>query len=273
MKAYNEKVEFSSLPVLHNIRRSETLLNDVFAHPHWHDEVEILYFVSGFARQQIDQNIFIAKPHDIVIIWGNQTHSTYRHGVSPCAIRVYQFAHHELWESETINSIGFTSPVGDTHPLWKDIYEIIESISDEMSNKSEGFEYQINAYIYQFLSLIIRNREKLPVSIKSIKSHKHTMETFFEFIDENYPRPITLTMAADAVYLSPAQFMRVIKSATGMTFKTYLDHYRIEKAIKILLQGLTVSEAAEKSGFQNVNTFIRVFKQIKNCTPSCYKAK
>lgn len=36
-------------------------------------------------------------------------------------------------------------------------------------------------------------------------------------------------------------------------------------------QRLTVNEAAEKSGFNDVGTFIRTFKKIEGITPGKYK--
>jgi transcriptional regulator GlxA family with amidase domain len=125
--------------------------------------------------------------------------------------------------------------------------------------------------VNQFFAVVIRNRDQLPIVIKNTKNSKEAVQMIFDYIDRHYAEPVTLRSAAEAAYLSVPQFMRVFKNATGMTFKYYLNLYRVNQSAEFLRQGYTTAETATKCGFENVNTFIRVFKQHKKFTPSYYK--
>lgn len=271
MKPYNEPVHLPSLPVRYWIRYSRDLRDEVFAHPHWHDEVEVLCMAKGRARHQLGDRIFVAGPGDLVIIWSNQIHSIYRLKDEECEIRVYQWAHHEIYENELIRRIGFTGPVEPAHPLWPSLQGLLERISAELDAKADGYEYQVKACVYQFFATVIRRMDALPAAFGNAGGHRQTLQAIFDYVDGHYTEPVTLRSAADAVYLSVPHFTRVFKSATGMTFKSYLNRYRVDRAAALLRQGCTTAQAAERCGFGSVNTFIRLFKAHKKCTPSLFR--
>jgi AraC-like DNA-binding protein len=271
MKPYIESTHLPSLPIRCQTRLSRDLPGEVFVHPHWHDAVEVLAMVRGQARQQVDDRIFIARPGDIVVIWSNQIHATYWIGEEDCEIRVYQWAHHEIYENELIRRIGFLGPVGKDHALWPTLMGLLDGIRTELEEKADGFEYQAKAYVYQFIATVIRDLKRLPALSRSSDRHHPAIPAIFDYVDGHYGRPLTLREAADAVYLSVPHFTRVFKEATGMTFMAYLNRYRIDKAAALLRQGCATARAAELCGFGSVNTFIRLFKEQKKCTPSLYR--
>lgn len=271
MKPYVESIRMPSLPIRCFLSDSRLLSDEAFVHPHWHDMIEVLYMVRGQTRQQLDDRIFTARPGDIVVVWSNQIHSTYWLGDEDCEIRVFQWTHHEVFENELIRRIGFLGPVGKDHALWSPLMALLEGIRTELEEKADGFEYQAKAYVYQFFAKVIREWKRLPaVSRHSDRPHP-AIPAIFDYVDRHYVESLTLRAAADAVYLSVPHFTRVFKNATGMTFKAYLARYRIDKAAALLRQGCGTARAAELCGFGSVNTFIRLFKEQKKCTPSFYR--
>ncbi|HAX72476.1 MAG TPA: AraC family transcriptional regulator, partial [Firmicutes bacterium] len=62
------------------------------------------------------------------------------------------------------------------------------------------------------------------------------------------------------------------KRNTGMTFVTFLNYYRINKARWLLMnENLPVSEVAFEAGFQSTKTFYRLFKQETQMSPLQYQ--
>nr|HML47288.1 AraC family transcriptional regulator [Clostridia bacterium] len=245
MRPYVESPNLPSLPIRCFTRDSRLLSDEAFVHPHWHDAIEVLYMVRGQTRQQADDRIFVAKPGDIVVVWSNQIHSTYWIGDEDCEIRVFQWAHHEIYENELIRRIGFLGPVGKDHDLWPLLMNLLDGIHTELEEKADGFEYQAKAYVYQFFATIIRNWTRLPIAARHSDRPHPAIPAIFDHVDNHYGEPLSLRQAADAVYLSIPHFMRVFKEATGMTFKAYLNRYRIDKATALLRQGCGTARAAE----------------------------
>ena len=61
----------------------------------------------------------------------------------------------------------------------------------------------------------------------------------------------------------------------GENFKEYLNIYRIKKAKEIIKQNnyVTVKELSAMVGFNNSDTFIRVFKRYEGTSPGQYLSK
>ena len=98
------------------------------------------------------------------------------------------------------------------------------------------------------------------------------LEQVFEYVDNNYDRPISLDQIARVANFSIYHFTRFFKETTGMTFGEYLNSYRIKKAEAYLEDAQnTITEIAFKSGFNSIKTFNRVFKHQKGCSPSEYR--
>jgi len=67
---------------------------------------------------------------------------------------------------------------------------------------------------------------------------------------------------------------KCFKETTGMTFLDYLNNYRIMRAEWALLHTRDpILQIAVRHGFNNLNTFNRVFKKCKGCTPSDFRKK
>ena len=129
----------------------------------------------------------------------------------------------------------------------------------------------LESYIYRMLAYIAENKGKLPI-VKSTAGMNHELVgKVVSYIDENYMNKITLQDIADYTHLSVPHFCRVFKKSTGYTFLKYLNMYRVEKSLIFLNDSQSVMNTAESCGFENQNTYIRLFKQFKGITPLQYK--
>ncbi|WP_277713625.1 helix-turn-helix domain-containing protein [Paenibacillus mucilaginosus] len=88
------------------------------------------------------------------------------------------------------------------------------------------------------------------------------------YIREHYAEPITLSGAAEKVYLNPSYLSTLFKSRLGVSFIEYLTNLRVEEAKKRLLYSREkIASIAEASGFSNIRHFNRVFKSATGLTP------
>jgi AraC family transcriptional regulator, regulatory protein of adaptative response / methylphosphotriester-DNA alkyltransferase methyltransferase len=87
-------------------------------------------------------------------------------------------------------------------------------------------------------------------------------------------KPLELKDIADHAGLSPYYLERVFKQETGETPRTYLEKIRVDKAAHLLVTtGLTNLEIGYEAGFQSSSNFYKVFKQLKECSPSEYRKR
>lgn len=58
---------------------------------------------------------------------------------------------------------------------------------------------------------------------------------------------------AKSIYLSPSRLSHLFKEETGVSLKSYMVMYRLQKAYKLIFQGLSVTEAAIEAGFYSAS--------------------
>lgn len=77
---------------------------------------------------------------------------------------------------------------------------------------------------------------------------------------------------ADQVGLTAVQLGKLFKKHCGKTIPEYITDYRLEKAVTWMKNSnLTVSEIAQRCGYQNESYFFRVFKEKYGITPRQYE--
>ncbi len=90
-------------------------------------------------------------------------------------------------------------------------------------------------------------------------------------IRRNPARSLDWSYEAQKLHISPVHFRRVFKALTGLPPLQFQLECRLQQAAVLLLKSdVTVAEAAQASGFDDVFYFSRVFKKHRKLTPSAY---
>lgn len=94
-----------------------------------------------------------------------------------------------------------------------------------------------------------------------------------DLIDRDHARPLDVPAMATAALMSPAHFSRKFRAAYGETPYSYLMTRRIERAMALLRQGMTVTDACVTVGCTSLGSFSSRFTEIVGETPSQYRAR
>lgn len=92
-----------------------------------------------------------------------------------------------------------------------------------------------------------------------------------EIIERNYADNLKLESLADVFRYNSAYLGKLFKSQVGISFKTYLDQVRIQRAKELLEQGYRVYQVAEQVGFTYVDYFHAKFKKYTGLSPSAWR--
>ena len=79
---------------------------------------------------------------------------------------------------------------------------------------------------------------------------------------------------SEQINISPQYISMLFKQDFGENFLSYLNRIRVEKAKHFLGDKQTfykINTIGEMVGFNNVNTFMRVFKKYTGMTPGKYR--
>jgi AraC-like DNA-binding protein len=92
------------------------------------------------------------------------------------------------------------------------------------------------------------------------------------FIEEHYGDDIYQDLIADRLNISTGYLRNYFKEKTGQNLSDYLNEYRIEKAKEMLeVTEDKIQDIAAKVGYQNANSFTRMFRRLTGITPGEYR--
>jgi len=95
-----------------------------------------------------------------------------------------------------------------------------------------------------------------------------------DWLESNYSKNISIDGIAEKFAMSPRNFKRRFKNATGQTPITSLQYLRIEAAKRFLEETQTaVDEITYQIGYEDVSFFRKLFKRHTNLTPQEYRKK
>ncbi len=107
------------------------------------------------------------------------------------------------------------------------------------------------------------------------KSHLDTQILSAQnWMEKNFANKISIDEIADQAGISHRHFKRRFKKATNETPLAYLQHLRIEKAKQLLESSLeTINEITWQVGYEDINSFRRLFKKNTGVSPKEFRNK
>lgn len=91
-------------------------------------------------------------------------------------------------------------------------------------------------------------------------------------IRENYSRNLTLRELSRKYFINSAYLGQIFRKKYGVSFKDYLNAYRMDRAAELLLHtDMKTVEIAERVGYHDPDYFINRFIAVKGCTPAKFR--
>ncbi|MEE1047992.1 MAG: AraC family transcriptional regulator [Clostridia bacterium] len=264
MRTTYEALQMYSYP----ISVQKFIAHNSMDHVHWHEEIEILYFVKGTGVISCNLQDYTINAGDIAIFNGNELHTGCIRGYDT----IYYCIH--------INTGFFHNLIGNEYVIFRNI--ITNSECAELLNKvieetwENGFEHfiAIKKIMYEFFCLISKLYVNSILSEEDYKKQFNRLDTFnsiIEYIDYHYDEELNVTALADRFFMSPSYFAHLFKKQANKSVTEYVNEVRINHAKAFLeTEELSVGAIACRVGFNDINYFSRKFKAITGMTPTEY---
>ncbi len=98
--------------------------------------------------------------------------------------------------------------------------------------------------------------------------------TLQHYLQANYQHPITISNMAKTACMSERTLLRQFKRATGFKPNHYMQRLRVQKACDLLeASSLSFELIAHSVGYEDANSFRKVFIKIIGLTPSAFKQR
>ena len=240
---------------------------------HWHTNYEIVFIREGSFTLTLDDTTNVYHAGDVIFISDGMLH-----GGTPtdCFYDCVVFDLQILLKNN--NACSKTVQDIISHKIRINSYlsennRVISAITQDLCNtlreKSEGYEFKVQGYLYLLFGEIIQSHLYTKSSLDSITNERlNSIKEVLQYISENYSNNINLDSLAHIAGMNPKYFCRYFRSMTERTPIDYLNYYRIECACELLsTKDVTIREVAISCGFNDESYFIKTFHKYKNITP------
>lgn len=257
-------------------------VKDSFDFPiHYHPEYEINFILGGKGVKRIvGDHIEEIDDVELVLVGPNLYHGWELHNCKNKKVHEITIQFHNDLFSDSLLSRRIMMPIKDMFNRSNHGILFSKKIANELADrlirisKLDGMDYFLE--IISILHDMANSRNQRLLSTYTVDydtfEDDDKMKLIYEYIQKNFSGKITLDDVSDIASMSPVSFNRFIKKRTGKTFVNYLNDIRVGYAARWLVEkDLSISEIAFKSGFNNIANFNRIFKSIKNSTPSQYR--
>ena len=249
---------------------------------HQHEEIQISLIVEGEGTLIVGDTINYYKTGDVLIIGSNLPH-------------VFKSDLKKEKKSHMLTLFFTEDAFGNDFFKLEELKELLPFFK----RAAHGFKISIPKKDLNDLFLKLKNASKLSQFIllleilkivsklpyKSLSSFIYEkkysdlegkrMRDVMEYTMNNFHKDITLDKIATISAMTKNAFCKYFKKRTNKTYFRFLNELKIENACKLLLanEDYTISEIADKSGFNNISNFNRQFKSFKGTSPKAFKRK
>ena len=261
---------------------------------HWHDEIEILYFMKGNFKVKINMESFPVDEECFFVVNPGEIHSVDCSGPAtesaivfhPCILNFehYDLAQTQLIQPLTKGEIQLPRFLDSSHPAFHkikkeylDILNVFHQTGMFLSSEYQTVTEDIASQLFiraGFLKMLgfLSSFSLLTQPEKADDYRVQIIKSSLEFIRKHYQEKIYIRDLAGNASMNEQYFCRFFKKILGKSPITYINEYRIKQAI-ILLQTTDspVMDICLDCGFNNLGNFLREFKKDTGFTPLQYR--
>ena len=254
---------------------------------HWHYFIELIYMNSGSVHISCNENDYILKAGDFLLIPPQVIHTIYcekNEEYKYCCVK-FNTARIQLMEGYLpkltllFNDImKIKNPplvfkaedLGDLDPG-----RMMNTIIDEVSSKKYGYHTFIYALLSSLILKIMRHWFESGVQMNAdpiTDTDNYSIENVVIYIDRHSHENINIAELAEMCNMSYSYFAKVFHRQYGQSCKQYIEFIRLSKAENLLLfTDYDLTAVANETGFADCSHLIRCFKKRYNATPKQYR--
>ena len=249
---------------------------------HWHTPVEVIMpLINGYHVELPSDVHYHLRENDIIFLRPGMLHKLYAQEGERI---IFQFNTNILNTLDDFDdffppSLPAILITPEENPeIHEECVKLMKIIMDEYLSNAPLKDASVYGSLLQLLVLINRNSANSNVVFSDVKQSKQKeyrdkFVNVTDYIKQHCNEEISLDDIAEMSGFSKYHFSRLFKEYTGTSYYKYLNQKRIEFAEQLLLDPeINITEAAVRSGFNSISAFIRMFKQIKGCTPTEFRS-
>jgi AraC-like DNA-binding protein/mannose-6-phosphate isomerase-like protein (cupin superfamily) len=249
---------------------------------HWHREFEFFIVLKGTVLFTVEDREYQVKCKEGIFVNSNLLHSAKSKNAGECEFLAIVFS--ETFLSEHNYGVFYSNYI---YPVLKGSHKFQEHLDDsakwqihvtdllssinEMTHEQPGTcELLLKSRLLETWHYCFHNPAKCLPDADTDEVRR--LAPVLNYIHENYSYEMTLGELASILPMSEGQFCRIFKKQMQMPPVAYVVWYRILQSCRLLTESdQKIAEVANRTGFNNVSYFNKIFRTSIGCTPTQYR--
>lgn len=231
---------------------------------HVHEQCEIFYFVSGNAEYLVEGARYKLIPGSILImrpaeshrvkILGSGKYERYAINFSVSLIDIID-------PQQRLMKSFFDRPLGRGNLYLPSEFddENMNDIFARICDGADDYEKRLRILTGLFLLLNMINNAFLKRGSSEYLPPQSVSEKMVSYVNTHLFHELSVSVLAKHFFLSPSQFSRIFKLATGAAPWEYVTIKRLTAAREKIRSGISAQHASEDCGFGDYSAFYRAY--------------
>ena len=254
---------------------------------HWHNNVEICFFLQGGFRARVDGEYYEVQNQDLILLNSGQMHYVGENSVGEHR-GITLVADMDFWENicPDLNELEFdldicSERVPELKHLMTRLYDtscvyyyakVLHGESALSSRELMQLHGLVCMIYYTLTKYFSRPRTMSPYGKLSVQ--RSNLQDIIQYINCHYTEQLMLKEIAQLHNVSCEHLSRIFRKSLGMTFKEYLNTIRLNHACRMLIHtNLGTLEIAMEAGFPDLRSFGQQFDRAYHMTPKEYRRR
>lgn len=237
----------------------------------YHNFYEMVIVLDGEVGLTAENDVFILRKGQAFFHEPMEFHRLWSEGGSEPHVVFFTFNAENVpqYESKFLVVDDNDEPQRILHNLLpefkRDDFKLLELENTDDIKWQIGLK-QLEAYV---LKLLLKSAGKVKREIKSRSAMNYSKAVYI--LENNIDKNLSIGEIAKMCEMSEVSLKKTFARFSGTGVMKYFNSLKIVAAEKMIKNGVSLGECAEKLGFQNQNYFSAVFKRITGKSPSQFK--
>lgn len=237
--------------------------------PNWHENVELLYCLTGEAQIHCGAENVSFLPGDLYVVNLGLPHCVY----SDTAVTYRCLIIDNAFFRENgidVSQLHFQHCIRDDR--FEKLFQQVSNAFDRHNSKNPCTVLDIRHGVLSLLQILCKDYVIDAPKDTNPNANAHIKKALL-YIRKNMRSAITLDDIAAYVGISKYHLSREFKSLTGKTVIEMVNLIRCTEAKLLIEQGARICNAATSCGYENLSYFSRVFQKTFHQLPSAFSPK
>lgn len=252
-----------------------------FTNIHWHPEIEILCITQGqyevYAPTGVHSvcggNMYLVPPgedHSIRSVSESGTYYSLAFSLEMVSGNQNHFLQASFVEPLLSGTLQLPRIISQKDPLYEVIWQQMLPLT-KLAPDSTAYKLTGHVAANTICAAIAPYCQTIPTQIKGFSRENDVIKACVQYIQRHYAEKISARSLAELVHLHPNYLCGLFKAQIGASPVEYINKQRIYAANTLLqTTNLSLQQIADRTGFNSVSYFSRVFRQQQGISPGAY---